>query len=88
MILSVECPNTIDKVILIDAQGFIDGKGPSDIDDNVAKFGVNVLKSWPLRMLANLLSYKGHHHHHHHYYHHHHHYHYYHYHHHYYHIKI
>jgi len=58
MITAVECPELVEKVVLIDAQGFIDGKGPSDIADNLAIFGVNVLKSWPLRMLANLLSYK------------------------------
>ena len=47
----------VEKVVLIDAQGFIDGKGPSDIPNFTAKIGVNILKSWPLRMYANLISY-------------------------------
>ena len=56
--LAVESPELVDKVVLIDAQGFIDGEGPKDIPDTVAKFGVNVLKSVPLRMFANLIAYK------------------------------
>ena len=39
-------------------KGFIDGKGPSTIPDFVARFGVNVLKSTPLRMFANYIAYK------------------------------
>ncbi len=56
--LAVESPELVDKVVLIDAQGFIDGEGPKDIPDAVARFGVNVLKSVPLRMFANLIAYK------------------------------
>lgn len=56
--LAVESPELVDKVVLIDAQGFIDGEGPKDIPDAVATFGVNVLKSVPLRMFANLIAYK------------------------------
>jgi len=55
--LAAENPELVEKVVLIDAQGFIDGKGPSDIPDSLAKFGVNILKSWPLRMYANVIAY-------------------------------
>ena len=56
--LAVESPELVSQVVLIDAQGFIDGEGPKDIPDSVAIFGVNVLKSVPLRMFANLIAYK------------------------------
>ena len=56
--LSVESPSLVSRVVLIDAQGFIDGDGPKDIPDAVAGFGVGVLKSVPLRMFANLIAYK------------------------------
>jgi pimeloyl-ACP methyl ester carboxylesterase len=55
--LAAESPELVEKVVLIDAQGFIDGKGPSDIPDGLARFGVNILKSWPLRMYANTIAY-------------------------------
>ena len=55
--LAAESPELVDRVVLIDAQGFIDGKGPADIPDFLANFGVGVLKSWPLRMYANILAY-------------------------------
>jgi pimeloyl-ACP methyl ester carboxylesterase len=35
--LAVESPELVDKVVFIDAQGFIDGKGPSDIPNALAK---------------------------------------------------
>lgn len=57
IITATESPTLVKKVVLIDAQGFIDGKGPSDIPDIVAKFGVKVLKSEPLRMYANFIAY-------------------------------
>jgi len=58
MILAVEGGTSlVSDVVLIDAQGFIDGKGPSDIADPFAEFGVSILQSRPLRMLANLMSY-------------------------------
>lgn len=57
--LAADSPKMVEKVVLIDAQGFIDGKGPSDIPVPLAKLGVNVLKSTPLRMFANILAYKN-----------------------------
>ena len=56
--LAVESPSLVSRVVLIDAQGFIDGDGPKDIPDSVAGLGVGVLKSVPLRMFANLIAYK------------------------------
>ena len=57
-ILAAEYSELISKVVLIDAQGFIDGDGPSSLPDPLARFGVNVLKSQPLRMFANFIAYK------------------------------
>jgi pimeloyl-ACP methyl ester carboxylesterase len=37
MILASRYPNLIKKVVLIDAQGFIDGQGPSNIPDAISK---------------------------------------------------
>jgi len=59
IILAAESPRLVDRLVLIDAQGFIDGKGPSDIPVPLARLGVNVLKSSPLRMFANLLAYRN-----------------------------
>lgn len=56
--LAAEYPELVSKLILIDAQGFIDGDGPKDLPDPLARFGVNVLKSTPLRMFANYIAYK------------------------------
>lgn len=56
--LAVSRPDLVSKCILIDAQGFIDGDGPKEMPDALAKFGIGVLKSWPLRMFANVLAYK------------------------------
>eukprot|EP01035_Chromulina_nebulosa_P018610 gene18610-24339_t len=56
IILAAECPELVESLVLIDAQGFIDGK-ESDISDGAAKFGVSVLKSQPLRYYANTISY-------------------------------
>lgn len=45
-------------LILIDAQGFVDGIGPmSFLPKPIAKLGVEVLKSVPLRSSANQMSY-------------------------------
>lgn len=58
ILLAAKYPTLVKKVVLIDAQGFIDGTGkPSDLPDFFAKLGVDVLKSIPLRMYANLISY-------------------------------
>jgi pimeloyl-ACP methyl ester carboxylesterase len=59
IILAAEAPELVEKVILIDAQGFIDGKGPGQgPPDFLARLGVRVLKSTPLRMFANYIAYK------------------------------
>ena len=57
--LAADTPSMVEKLVLIDAQGFIDGKGKSDIPIPLARLGVNVLKSSPLRMFANILAYKN-----------------------------
>jgi pimeloyl-ACP methyl ester carboxylesterase len=45
-------------LVLIDAQGFVDGIGPmASLPKPIAKLGVNVLKSVPLRSSANQMSY-------------------------------
>lgn len=51
------CPDLVSALVLIDAQGTIDGKGPSTFPDFIARFGVNVLRSEPLRMYANYIAY-------------------------------
>jgi hypothetical protein len=44
--------------ILIDAQGFVDGIGPMTfLPSPLAKLGIQVLKSTPLRESANQMSY-------------------------------
>ena len=55
--LCAQAPDLVSKLILIDAQGFIDGKGPSEIPNFVAGLGIEVLKSKPLRMFANYIAY-------------------------------
>jgi pimeloyl-ACP methyl ester carboxylesterase len=50
-------PDLVAKLVLIDAQAFIDGEEKSDLPDVFAKFGIGVLKSQPLRMFANYISY-------------------------------
>jgi pimeloyl-ACP methyl ester carboxylesterase len=45
-------------LVLIDAQGFVDGVGPmASLPTPLAKIGVGVLKSVPLRNMANKMSY-------------------------------
>jgi pimeloyl-ACP methyl ester carboxylesterase len=56
--LAADYPELVSKLILIDAQGFIDGEGPKDLPDAIARFSVNVLKSTPLRMVANVIAYR------------------------------
>ena len=56
-ILAAECPELVSKVVLIDAQGFIDSNGPSSLPVPLARVGVNILKSTPLRMFANYIAY-------------------------------
>ncbi|GKY98472.1 hypothetical protein MPSEU_000804500 [Mayamaea pseudoterrestris] len=51
-------PNTCQGLILLDAQGFVDGIGPmAMMPAPIAKLGVGVLKSVQLRSSANQMSY-------------------------------
>ena len=51
-------PGAVQKLVLIDAQGFIDGSGPmAGFPRPVARWGIKLLGSKPLRRLANDLSY-------------------------------
>ncbi|CAB1099693.1 unnamed protein product [Ectocarpus sp. CCAP 1310/34] len=53
-----EFPEAVKKLVLIDAQGFIDGSGPgASLPAPLAKLGISVLGSKPLRSLANQMSY-------------------------------
>jgi len=50
--------NPIKGMVLIDAQGFVDGVGPmANLPTPLAKLGIQVLKSLPLRNSANQMSY-------------------------------
>ena len=50
--------DTCAGLVLIDAQGFVDGVGPmAKLPTPLAKLGVGVLKSIPLRNMANQMSY-------------------------------
>lgn len=48
-------PAAIGKAMLVDPQGFIDGTPP--VPSPLARLGIGVLGSWPLRSLANQLAY-------------------------------
>ena len=51
-------PGAVQRLVLIDAQGFIDGAGPmGGFPRPVARWGIKLLGSKPLRNLANQLSY-------------------------------
>jgi len=55
---SLAHPDMIDKLILVDAQGFIDGVGPlSSLPRILAVLGVRVLRSIALRSFANNVAY-------------------------------
>jgi len=55
---SVERSDIVKGVVLIDAQGFVDGVGPmAMLPMPLARLGVGVLKSVPLRNSANKMSY-------------------------------
>jgi pimeloyl-ACP methyl ester carboxylesterase len=56
--LAAANPNLVAALILIDAQGFVDGVGPmAALPRPIAQLGVQVLKSVPLRQSANQMSY-------------------------------
>jgi len=51
-------PDVVKGAVLIDAQGFVDGVGPmAMLPEPLARLGVKVLKSVPLRNSANQMSY-------------------------------
>jgi pimeloyl-ACP methyl ester carboxylesterase len=56
--LAAANPDLCAALILIDAQGFVDGVGPmAALPKPIAQLGVQVLKSVPLRQSANKMSY-------------------------------
>jgi pimeloyl-ACP methyl ester carboxylesterase len=56
--LAAASTSTCAGLILIDAQGFVDGVGPmANLPKPLAQLGVGVLKSVPLRNMANKMSY-------------------------------
>lgn len=52
-----QAPDLISKLVLIDAQGFIDGDGPKNIPNFLAGIGIEILRSKSLRMFANYIAY-------------------------------
>lgn len=51
-------PEAVEKLVLVDAQGFIEGLGPMGaLPRPIAKVGVNVLRTMALRNAANQLAY-------------------------------
>ena len=55
---AVNYPDWVNKLVLVDAQGFIDGIGPmSQMPRFLSEMGVKVLKSVPLRQMANKMAY-------------------------------
>ena len=51
-------PEAVEKLVLIDAQGFIEGLGPMGaLPRPVAKMGVNILRTTALRNAANQMAY-------------------------------
>ena len=55
---AVHHPEAVDGLVLVDAQGFIDGIGPMGaLPRPIAKIGVNVLRTNALRTAANKMAY-------------------------------
>jgi pimeloyl-ACP methyl ester carboxylesterase len=55
---AVECSEWVTKLVLVDAQGFIDGIGPmASMPRFLSELGVQVLKSVALRQMANKMAY-------------------------------
>lgn len=55
---AIHHPDMIDRLVLVDAQGFIDGIGPlATMPRFLSRLGVDVLRSVPLRQYANQLAY-------------------------------
>eukprot|EP00640_Fibrocapsa_japonica_P000062 CAMPEP_0113943638 /NCGR_PEP_ID=MMETSP1339-20121228/26945_1 /TAXON_ID=94617 /ORGANISM="Fibrocapsa japonica" /LENGTH=376 /DNA_ID=CAMNT_0000948575 /DNA_START=45 /DNA_END=1175 /DNA_ORIENTATION=- /assembly_acc=CAM_ASM_000762 len=51
-------PDSVSSMVLIDGQGFIDGTGPGAVlPGPLARLGIKVLQSNPLRSMANQMSY-------------------------------
>lgn len=55
---AVEHPEWVNRLVLVDAQGFIDGIGPmATMPRFLSVLGVQILKSVPLRQMANQMAY-------------------------------
>lgn len=56
--LAVNEPSTVDGLVLINAQGYIEGVGNmAKMPKIVAREGLRLLRSWPLRWYANKIAY-------------------------------
>ena len=56
--LAVNEPDTVDGLVLINAQGYIEGVGNmAKMPTIVAREGLRLLRSWPLRWYANKIAY-------------------------------
>lgn len=55
--MALNYPELIEKLVLIDAQGYIDGAAMTGQPRFLQELGVKVLKSKPLRMFANKIAY-------------------------------
>lgn len=55
--MALNHPELVEKLVLVDAQGYIDGAAMTGQPAFMQRFGVNVLKSKPLRMFANKIAY-------------------------------
>jgi len=55
--IAVAFPHRVSQLVLIDAQGFIDGNGAGMLFPPLDRLGVALLKSVPLRNMANKMAY-------------------------------
>uniref|UniRef100_A0A7S0E2Z4 AB hydrolase-1 domain-containing protein n=1 Tax=Hanusia phi TaxID=3032 RepID=A0A7S0E2Z4_9CRYP len=55
--IALQRPDVVDKLVLVDAQGYIDGAAMTGQPRLLQQLGVQVLKSKPLRMFANKIAY-------------------------------
>ncbi|EKX36514.1 hypothetical protein GUITHDRAFT_78864 [Guillardia theta CCMP2712] len=55
--VALQRPDLVDKLVLVDAQGYIDGAAMTGQPRMLQQLGVQVLKSKPLRMFANKIAY-------------------------------
>jgi len=55
--MALNHPDLVEKLVLVDAQGYIDGAAMTGQPEFLQKLGVQLLKSKPLRMFANKIAY-------------------------------